>query len=79
MPIQGRFYPAQEIAKLLGVGKQRVSNLARKQNWEAIIPGLYYAQSVEWYLMSRGIDPVCLPVKEWDSESDTPAPGPDAG
>lgn len=68
MPIQGRFYSSEELQKLLGVSRQRVSNLAKAQNWNGPQKGLYYAQSVEWYLMGRGIDPLTLKVVSWGSE-----------
>jgi hypothetical protein len=66
MPIIGKFYSSEELQKLLGVSKQRIYNLARAQNWQGPQKGLYYAQSVEWYLMSRGIDPHRLPEINWD-------------
>lgn len=68
MPIQGKFYTAEELQTLLGVSKQRVSNLADEQGWNdsAPRPGLYYAQSVEPYLMRRDCDPIRLPVISWD-------------
>jgi len=67
MPIRGTFYTSEELQKLLGVTKQRISNLAKEQNWEAPHPGLYYAQSVEPYLMGRNIDPIRLPVRSWEA------------
>lgn len=66
MPISGRFYPSEELQKLLGVTKQRISNLANEQNWAEARPGLYYAQSIEPYLMGRGIDPITLSVVSWE-------------
>jgi hypothetical protein len=69
MPIRGTFYTSGELQKLLGVSKQRISNLSNEQNWASPHPGIYYAQSVEPYLMGRGIDPIRLPVREWDSEN----------
>jgi len=38
MPFAGRFYTSEELQKLLGVTKQRISNLAKEQNWEAPHP-----------------------------------------
>lgn len=70
MPIRGTFYTSEELQKLLGVTKQRISNLSREQNWESPHPGLYYAQSVEPYLMGRDIDPIRLPVVSWESPED---------
>ena len=67
MPIAGTFYTSEELLKLLGVTKQRISNLANAKNWESPHPGLYYAQSVEPYLMGRGIDPIGLPVRSWEA------------
>ncbi len=65
MPILGKFYTSEELQKLLGVTKQRISNLAK--NWESPHPGLYYAQSVEPYLMGRNIDPIRLPARSWEA------------
>lgn len=67
MPIRGTFYNSEELQKLLGVSRQRISNLAKAQNWEGPQKGLYYAQSVEPYLMGRNIDPIRLKVIEWES------------
>jgi hypothetical protein len=66
MPISGRFYTSEELQTLLGVTKQRISNLSREQNWAEVRPGLYYSQSVEPYLMGRAIDPIKLSVISWD-------------
>jgi hypothetical protein len=74
MPISGKFYTSEELQTLLGVTKQRVSNLARQQNWAEARPGLYYSQPVESYLLGRAIDPVKLAVTSWDyPEGITPA------
>lgn len=67
MPIRGTFYTSEELQKLLGVSKQRISNLAKSQNWQGPQKGLYCARSVEWYLMGRGIDPLTLKVQYWES------------
>ncbi len=67
MPFQGRFYTSEELQKLLGVTKQRISNLSATQNWESPHPGIYYAQSVESYLMGRNIDPIRLLVQSWEA------------
>lgn len=53
MPISGRFYTSQELITLLGVSKQRISNLAKKQGFVEAHPGLYYAQDVDEYLWAR--------------------------
>ena len=66
MPIEGRLYSAQELQEILGVSKQRVSNLASQQGWQGPVSGLYWADAVEWYLMGRGIDPISLPVYSSD-------------
>lgn len=66
MPIIGKFYTSEELQKLLGVTKQRISNLAGAQSWASPHPGIYYAQSVEPYLMGRGIDPITLPAISWE-------------
>lgn len=70
MPFQGRFYTSEELQKLLGVTKQRISNLSNEQNWESPHPGIYYAQSVEPYLMGRNIDPIRLLVVSWEVPED---------
>jgi len=67
MPFQGLFYTSKEIQKLLGVTKQRISNLSSEQNWESPHSGIYYAQSVEPYLMGRKIDPIKLAVRSWET------------
>lgn len=67
MAIRGKFYTSKELQKLLGVSKQRISNLSNEQNWESPHPGIYYAQSVESYLMGRGVDLQRLKVVEWES------------
>jgi len=68
MPIIGKFYTSEELRLLLGVSKQRVSNLADEQGWNdsAPRPGLYYAQRVEPYLLRRGIDPLKLKEVSWE-------------
>ncbi len=66
MPIEGKFYQHQELQELLDVSKQRISNLAVQQNWDGPQPGLFWADDVEPYLHSRGIDPAKLPVKSYD-------------
>lgn len=67
MPIRGTFYTSEELQNLLGVTKQRISNLANAQFWASPHPGIYYAQSVEPYLMGRNIDPMRLPVVSWEA------------
>ena len=70
MPIDGKLYQAAELQKLLKVKKQRISNLARDQNWEGPQPGLYWAECVEPYLMGRNIDPLKLPIQTFYDEID---------
>lgn len=41
MPITGTFWSSKELQKLLGVSKQRVSDLARQLCWDSPISGLY--------------------------------------
>lgn len=68
MPISGKFYQHQELQSILNVSKQRVSNIAADHNWEGPQPGLYYAESVEPYLMHyRNITPESLTVISWDN------------
>lgn len=66
MPISGKFYISQELQQILEVTKGRVSNLEREQGWTPLKPGLYCAEDVEPYLLSRGIDPARLPVRDYD-------------
>lgn len=47
MPITGTFYTSEEIQQLLGVSRQRVSDLARTYQWEKPYPGLYLAGPAE--------------------------------
>lgn len=59
MPIAGTFWTSEELQKLLGVSKQRVTNLARTYRWESPSPGLYRggvaedSTSVDAYLFAR--------------------------
>lgn len=53
MPISGRFYTSQELIKLLGVTKQRISNLAKEQGFIEAAPGLWYDTEVDEYLTNR--------------------------
>jgi hypothetical protein len=66
MPIEGKFYNAQELMALLDVKKAGVSAIARRQQWEGPEPGLYWAAPVEAYLFHRGIDPQTLPIRSED-------------
>ncbi len=63
MPIEGKFYTSQELQEILGVKKQRISNIANLQSWTALQPGLYCAENVEAYLVGRNIDPKYLPIR----------------
>lgn len=60
--IKGRFYTSLELQDLLKVSKQRISSLGRQKNWIALSRGLYCAEDVEPYLLSRNIDPQHLPI-----------------
>lgn len=54
MPIKGTFYTSGELQKILGVTKQRVSDLARLQEWQTHNVGvLYHADDVASYLWAR--------------------------
>lgn len=67
MPIEGRLYTSAELQNILGVSKQRITNLSNEQDWLSPAPGLYYAEQVETYLMDyRKIDPITLPIRSWD-------------
>jgi hypothetical protein len=70
MPIEGKFYTSKELQSLLDVSKQRISNLAKRQSWTVLVPGLYCAEGVEDYLMWRGIDPASLPIRTQYSEEE---------
>ncbi len=65
MPIEGKLYPSDELQCLIGVKKQRISNIAKDRNWLVLIPGKYFAEDVEPFLMGRGIDPAKLKTKSY--------------
>ena len=75
MPIEGKFYTPAELQTLLGVTKQRISNIAATHNWWAVIPGLYAAEDVEQYLAHyRNISPDGLAVLFYHNpDGETPA------
>lgn len=66
MPIEGKFYTAQELRDILKVKKQRISNIANLQGWIALQPGLYCAESVEAYLLGKNISPIHLSIRTHD-------------
>ena len=81
MPIEGRFYTSAELQKLLGVKKQRISNLAREQNWYSPIPGLYASgpaddgSTVDAYLHARARMMIKGQCKlDWDDTYDIDCP-----
>lgn len=53
MTITGTFYTSKEIQNILSCSKQRVSNLAKEQEWQSPYPGLYNTQDVTEYFLSR--------------------------
>lgn len=65
MPIEGRFYSNKELQEILGLSKQRISDIARQQSWLAIQPGLYCSEDVEDYLEYRDVDLDTLPIRSY--------------
>lgn len=63
MPIEGKFYESEELQLLLGVTKQRISNLF---GVSVLRPGLYAAEAIEPYLINKNIRPETLPVRTFD-------------
>lgn len=63
MPIEGKFYGSEELQLLLGVKKQRISNLFGAS---VLRPGLYPAEIVEPHLLNKNINPASLPVRTHD-------------
>jgi hypothetical protein len=53
MPIEGKFYTSKELQEILNVSRQRISNLAKDNDWVVLVPGLYRAEDVENYLAKR--------------------------
>jgi hypothetical protein len=68
MPIEGKFYSSKELQKILNVGKQRISHIAKDNGWLILVSGsaLYCAEQVEDFLMGRGIDPDTLSVRDYE-------------
>jgi hypothetical protein len=66
MPIKGKIYTQKELKILLGNSKQAVSSIAHRQGWDGPQPGLYWAEFVEPYLEGRNIDPLTLPIIDYD-------------
>lgn len=63
MPIEGKFYESEELQLLLGVKKQRITNLFGKS---AIKPGWYPAEIVEPHLLNKNIRPADLSIRTHD-------------
>lgn len=62
MPIFGKLYTSQELQQLLGVNRQRISNIATARGWTGPRPGLYWPEQVELWLRYKGYDPSSLDI-----------------